>query len=110
MDIKPYEDGGQHVVETAVQHAASPMSDPADLLNVAVEPLLQQRFALPAFGTLDRLGMPVRPRLQQDLYPRIPASLGAGEMARRDARLPLRDGRTDFNRIKDTPRQATRTP
>ena len=43
LDIKPYEDGGKHVVETAVQHAASTMSDPADLINVAVEHLIQQR-------------------------------------------------------------------
>jgi ATP/maltotriose-dependent transcriptional regulator MalT len=39
LDITPYGEGGQDVVETAVQHAASTMSDPADLINVAVEHL-----------------------------------------------------------------------
>jgi Domain of unknown function (DUF4158) len=76
LDIKPYEDGGRNVVETAVQHAASTMSDPADLINVAVEQLIQQRFELPAFSTLDRLVMHVRHRVHQDLYARITASLG----------------------------------
>jgi len=107
LDIKPYEDGGKTVVETAVQHAASTMSDPADLINLAVEHLIQQRFELPAFSTLDRLVMHVRHEVHQDLYTRITASLEASERARLDALLHLRDGRTDFNRIKDTPRQAT---
>ena len=107
LDIKPYEDGGKHVVETAVQHAASTMSDPADLINLAVEHLIQQRFELPAFSTLDRLVMHIRHEVHQHLYTRITASLEASEMARLDALLHSRDGRTDFNRIKDTPRQAT---
>jgi uncharacterized protein DUF4158 len=58
------------------------MSDPADLINVAVEHLIQQRFELPAFSTLDRLVMHVRHGVHQDLYARITASLGTAEMAR----------------------------
>ena len=107
LNIKPYEDGGKNVVETAVQHTASTMSDPADLINVAVEHLIQQRFELPAFSTLNRLVMHVRHEVHQDLYTRITASLAAADRARLDALLHLGDGRTDFNRIKDTPRQAT---
>ena len=34
-------------------------------------------------------------------------SLGVFETERLDALLQVRDGRTDFNRIKDTPRPAT---
>ena len=50
LDIKPYGEGGQVVVETAVQQAAYTMSDPADLINLAIEHLIQQRFELPAFS------------------------------------------------------------
>jgi TnpA family transposase len=107
LDIKPYEEGGQDVVETAAQQAASTMSDPADLINLAVEHLIQQRFELPAFSTLDRLVTHVRHGVHQDLYTRITASLGASERERLDALLHVRDGRTDFTRIKETPRQAT---
>jgi TnpA family transposase len=107
LDIKPYGDGGKHVVETAVQQAAYTMSDPADLINLAVEHLIQQRFELPAFSTLDRLVTHVRHGVHQDLYTRMTASLEASEMERLDTLLHVRDGRTDFNRIKDTPRQAT---
>jgi TnpA family transposase len=107
LGIKPYGDGGQGVVETAVQHAASTMSDPADLINLAVEHLIQQRFELPAFSTLDRLVMHIRHGVHQDLYTRITVSLGAAERERLDALLHVRDRRTDFTRIKETPRQAT---
>jgi hypothetical protein len=107
LDIKPYGEGGQHVVETTVQHAAFTMSDPADLINLAVEHLIQQRFELPAFSTLDRLVLHVRHGVHQDLYTRITAKLGAAERERLDALLHVRDGRTDFTRIKETPRQAT---
>ncbi len=51
------------------------MSDPADLINLAVEHLIQQRFELPAFSTLDRLVTHVRHGVHQDLYARITASL-----------------------------------
>src|SRR5262249_6848010 len=110
LDIKPYGDGGQGVVATAVQHAASTMSDPADLINLAVEHLIQQRFELPAFSTLDRLVMHIRHEAHQDLYTRITASLGAAERERLDALLHVRDRRPDFTRIKETPRQATLKP
>ena len=52
--------GGSRVVEQRVTQAASTMSDPADLINVAIEHLIQQRFELPAFQTLDRLVSHVR--------------------------------------------------
>jgi hypothetical protein len=75
LEIKPYGESGQAVVATAVQHAAYTMSDPADLINLAIEHLVQQRFELPAFSTLDRLVMHIRHGVHQDLYTRITASL-----------------------------------
>jgi TnpA family transposase len=106
-DIKPYGEGGQDVVERAVQQATYTMSDPADLINLAIEHLIQQRFELPAFSMLDRLVTHVRHGVHQDLYARITALLDASTMERLDALLHVRDGRTEFNRIKETPRQAT---
>jgi hypothetical protein len=109
LAIKPYGESAQALVETAVEHAASTMSDPADLINLAVEHLVQQRLELPAFSTLDRLVMHIRHRVHQDLYTRITASLRPAERERLEGLLQVRDGRTDFTRLKDTPRQATLT-
>ena len=107
LDITPYGEGGERAVETAVEQAAYTMSDPADLINVAIEHLIEQRFELPAFSTLDRLVMHVRHRVHQALYTSITASLGVAETECLDQLLQVRDRRTDFNRIKDTPRPAT---
>jgi Domain of unknown function (DUF4158) len=109
LEIKPYGESGQEVVATTVRHAAYTMSDPADLINLAIEHLVQQRFELPAFSTLERLVMHIRHGVHQDLYTRITASLGPAERDRLDGLLQTRDGRTDFTRIKETPRQATLT-
>src|SRR5262249_60275337 len=98
LELKPLGESGQAVVATAAQHAAYTMSDPADLINLAIEYLVQQRFELPAFSTLDRLVMHIRHGVHQDLYTRITASFGPAERDRLDGLLQLRDGRTDFTR------------
>lgn len=107
LDIKAYSAGGARLARQAAHEAAYTMSDPADLINVAIEHLIEQRFELPAFSTLDRLVLHVRYGVHEDLYGRITGSLSASDQERLDALLHVRDGRTDFNRIKDTPGPAT---
>jgi len=107
LGVKAYSFGGNRVAQQAARIAAYTMSDPADLINVAIEHLIEQRFELPAFSTLDRLVLHVRHGVHEDLYRRITGSLSASDQKRLDALLTVRDGRTDFNRIKDTPGPAT---
>src|SRR5262249_10786103 len=56
-----------------------------------------------------RLVMHIRHGVHQDLYRRITASFGPAEKNRLDGLLQTREERTDFTRIKETPRQATLT-
>ena len=107
LQVKAYSDGGTHLVRQAAEQAAYTMSDPADPINVAIEQLIEQRFELPAFSTLDRLVLHVREGVHEDLYRRMTASLSPSHQERLDALLQVRDKRTDFNRIKATPRPAT---
>lgn len=107
LNVNAYSDGGASLVEQAAQQAAYTMSDPADLINVAIEHLIEQRFELPAFSTLDRLVLHVRDGVHEDLYARMTASLSPSDQERLDALLHVRDRQTDFTRIKATPRQAT---
>ncbi len=107
LDIKAYSSGGAQLAQQAAHKAAYTMSDPADLINVAIEHLIEQRFELPAFSTLDRLVLHVRHGVHEDLYRRIASALSASDQERLDALLHVREGRTDFNRIKDTPGPAT---
>jgi hypothetical protein len=109
LHVKAYSDGGDRLVEHVARQAAYTMSDPADLINVALEHLIAQRFELPVFRTLDRVVSHVRYGVHEEFYARITASLSARDQARLDALLDVRDGRTEFNRMKATPRQATLT-
>jgi TnpA family transposase len=109
LAITPYTNGGVRVVIDAVHQAASTMSDPADLINVAIEHLIQQRFELPAFSTLDRLVGHIRHRVHQTLYAQITGSLNPTQQARLDALLEVTDGPSEFGRMKASPRQATLT-
>jgi hypothetical protein len=43
LQVKSYSQGGKLVAEKAVRKVAHTMSDPADLINVAMEKLIEQR-------------------------------------------------------------------
>src|SRR5207253_2638041 len=107
LGITAYAHGGTRLVEQRVTQAAFTMSDPADLINVAIEHLIQQRFELPAFQTLDRLISHVRYEVHQTLYTQITATLRETQKTRLDALISVHAGRSEFTRIKDTPRRAT---
>ena len=106
LAVTVYAHGGARLVEQRVTQAALTMSDPADLINVAIEHLIQQRFELPAFQTLDRLVSHVRYGVHQTLYTQMTAALSAAEKTRLDALISVHAGRSEFTRIKDTPGHA----
>jgi hypothetical protein len=111
LDIRRYAQGGRELVTTAVATAAQTMSDPADLINLAIELLVQQRYQLPAFSTLDRLVNHVREQVHQQLYTQINARLTDTQRQQLEAllRVPLGDHRTPFNQLKAFPQKATLT-
>jgi len=105
LGSQPYASDGQERVEQAVRAAATTMSDPADLINVAVETLTQNGIELPAFSTLDRLVGHVRQQVHAQLYRQITAPLTAAQKASLDALLVVVPGEQEsgFNRLKQTP-------
>ena len=107
LAITPYTNGGSRVVMEAVAQAALTMSDPADLIHVAIEHLIQQRCELPAFSTLDRLIGHIRSRVHQTLYTQITDALPLPHQVRLDTLLQVHDGLSEFTRMKAPPRQAT---
>ena len=107
LQVSSYSQGGERAVTQAIEQAAYTMSDPADLINVAIEQLVEQRFELPAFSTLDRLVGRVRHYVHQQLYAQITQRLSPTDCERLEALLAVRDGRTDFTRMKATPRGAS---
>lgn len=104
LNVTSYAHGGERAVAREIEPAAYTMSDPADLINVAIERLVEQRFELPAFSTLDRLVGRVRHHVHEQLYDQITQGLSLADIGRLEALLDVRDGRSDFSRIKATPR------
>ena len=105
LDITPYRDGGREAVDQAVQIATRTMSDPADLINVAVEKLVLERFELPAFSTLDELVNHVRHLSHQKLYSQIDSKLTDEQRQILDQLLVRRENETRnrFNQMKALP-------
>ena len=85
------------------------MSDPADLINVAVEELIKANIELPAFSTLDRLVGHERQEVHETLYLKITHALNPNQRQTLDALLEVSEGEklTGFPRLKETPGPAT---
>ena len=109
LNIQPYTDGGGAVAQNAIEKAAYTMSDPADLINVAIETLVQNRFELPAFSALDRMVGRIRQEVHERLYESITSTLTDAQRRILDGLLEVRENKrlTDFNRIKQVPGRAT---
>jgi hypothetical protein len=104
LNVTSYSHGGEQAIVHEIEQAAYTMSDPADLINVAIERLTLQRFELPAFSTLDRLVGRVRHHVHERLYTQITQGLSPTEIGRLEGLLSIDDDHSDFSRIKATPR------
>jgi len=70
LQVQPYGAGGRHAMITALAEAAATKYELEDLVNVAIEQLVRQRFELPAFDTLNRGARRVRATYNRALYKR----------------------------------------
>ena len=109
LSVTPYGSSAEHLVRDTVLEAAETMSDPADLINRAVEALLAAATDLPAFSTLDRLVNRLRTEVHGRIYDRVAQHLKPDQAAALDALLakPPGSATTGFNRLKQAPGPAT---
>jgi hypothetical protein len=100
-----YAEAGEQLVTTTVMEAAATMSDPADLINRAIEALSRAAIDLPAFSTLERLANHLRAQVHTQMYKQVATQLTADDVAALDALLIVQTGAvtTAFNRLKQTP-------
>jgi TnpA family transposase len=105
LKIRPYPQGGPELVTQVVQQAALTMSDPADLINVAIEELVRQQFELPAYSTLDKWVNQLRHQVHQQLYRQAVASLTPSQKEQLEALLNTEPHttRSAFHRLKTLP-------
>jgi hypothetical protein len=85
------------------------MDNPADLINVAIEKLVRQRFELPAFSGLNRLAGRVRALVNGRLFAGVLERLTAEQRTSLDALLEPLPGerRTAYNDLKELPKRPT---
>jgi len=109
LESASFSDEGEDRIIQCIRKAALTMSDPADLINVAIEELCIANIELPAFSTLDRVSNHERHMVHNKLYEQITGSLHADQKRILDSLLTVQDGRhiTEFARMKQTPGPAT---
>ena len=105
LNVSIYAEAGEQLVTAAVLEAATTMSDPADLINRAIEALGKAAIDLPAFSSLDRLVNHLRTQVHTQMYDQVAARLKATDVAALDGLLVVQPGvvTTAFNRLKQTP-------
>ena len=111
LKISIYNKQGQKIIAKAVGVAATVRDHPADLVNVAIEELVKERYELPAFSTLDRLVLHIRTVINNRLFRKVARSLSVKEISYLDSLLiddPDSDSVT-LNEVKQLPKKATLT-
>jgi TnpA family transposase len=105
LNVSFYAEAGEQLVTAAVLEAAVTMSDPADLINRAIEALGKAATDLPAFSTLERLANHLRAQVHTRMYDQVAARLKPDDVTVLDALLIVQPGvvTTGFNRLKQTP-------
>jgi hypothetical protein len=98
----------QVVVETCLQ-AARTRDDLPDIINMAIEELIRQRFELPAFSTLLRIARATRNTVNRRYQSRVCGLLDADARHRLLAILsrPLGESRSLWDQVKREPKRST---
>ena len=101
--------GKIHLVKIVTEKAYF-MSNPADLINVAIEELIKQRYELPSFRFLDREVARIRNQVHQLVSHQITSQLSPSDIERLNSLLVCHpvEQRTPYNQVKKLPKSATR--
>jgi hypothetical protein len=111
LQVRSYGPEARQAMLRAMSEAARTKEDLADLINVAIEELVRQRFELPAFDTLLRGARHVRSLVHRQFYREVEARLSAEEQACLEALfVPEPESRfTPWNALKQEPGSPTLT-
>jgi hypothetical protein len=107
LQVISYNKSASLLVDEIVTQSAYIMDNPADLINVALEELIKNRYELPSFRELDRQVNHVRTRVNQTLFsetikrlnPELSQSLNDLLLSQPSENL------TPFNQLKALPKR-----
>ena len=99
--------GARRIAAGAIRAEAEVKNNPADLINVALEKVLQATLELPAYRTLDELASQIRKEVNREIFSRVHDRMNLYERGRLEASLSTigLDGKTLFNAFKQTARR-----
>lgn len=99
----------RHLITEATYKAAQVMNNPADLVNVAIETLVKERYELPAFSTLDRSVRHIRTLVNSKIYENVLNQLTLAKKLQLDNLLNIEDSEnySKFTYLKENPKSAT---
>jgi len=109
LAVSIYDKRGQKLMAIAVANAANFRDHPADLINIAIEELVKERYELPGFSTIDRLVLHIREVINRRLFKRVARSLSPTEIAYLDNLLTNNPDSEaiNLNKIKQLPKKAS---
>ncbi len=109
LSVTTYGEAGERLISSTTLEAAQTMSDPAELINRAIEALHAAAIDLPAFSTLDRLVNRLRAEVHERIFDLVAARLTAEHVSVLEALLtkPPNSVTTSFNRLEQAPGPAT---
>ncbi len=85
----------------AIEEAAHRKNDPADLINIALERLVEGSYELPAFRTLNDMATTIRARANEEVFTTVLGRLGDVGVARLERLLVVGcRGKSEFNQLK----------
>ncbi|MET8054860.1 DUF4158 domain-containing protein, partial [Streptosporangium sp. NPDC005286] len=99
------------VAAKAIAEAALAKNNPPDLINVALERLIEASLELPGFTTLDEMTATIRARVNTEIFMRVVERMGPQGRQRMQTLLTTTgpDGRSMFNRLKKPAQRPTWT-
>jgi TnpA family transposase len=105
LKIKSYGVEARRLIVSSIAQAAITKHDLADLINVAIEELVHNRYELPVFSTLVRAAKRLRTTIHKQFYKQVFTLLNGEDKSIINAlfeALPI-NGKTQWNELKQEP-------
>lgn len=109
LGITEWNTEAHHVAETTMEQLASARTQPADLINGAIETLVRECFELPALSTLRRVASTIQQRTNDGLFDTVTRPLTSTQRAALDDLLdvPKDEKESPFAKLCRPPGRAT---
>jgi TnpA family transposase len=109
LGVHAWGENGERLMAEACGQAAKSKDDLADIINVAIEELVRQRFELPGFSTLLRAAQHARAEVNKTYHKQVAERLGAEAKYQLQKLLtpPAYETQSQWDRVKIEPKQPT---